>query len=350
MQKKEKAEFNLIQYLTGEENSDGEILFNRWFRKKTREPEDDNLWKNENSDEVGSRIRAGIFDAIEKESNPVKKRLPNPKTYRRRSFNRAKRFALMAASVALLIIGSIMVSQLGNPYPKFISEIFNLKKELDYTTIASPFGKKTIVNLTDGTKIMLNSGSEIRFLSDLSDGKRKVFLTGEAFFDVARDEHRPFVVHSGNLITTVLGTSFNIKANQSESEVLVTVATGKVKVELEKSTYGLNDQVEFLNPNDQMHYNAATGHFKKNQVETSSIAAWKENVLLFNDESLTEISNRLERWFNVEIRINDPDLKNLRFTGKFENPVLNTILEAISYSTNIDYDAKDRVIEWKSLE
>jgi hypothetical protein len=105
-------------------------------------------------------------------------------------------------------------------------DLFGSSKETKFITSSTPRGQKSLITLPDGSRVFLNSESSISYPEFFSKDKREISLTGEAFFDVTRDENRPCIIHSGNVVTKVLGTSFNIQAFDGK-DILVTVATGK---------------------------------------------------------------------------------------------------------------------------
>ena len=163
------------------------------------------------------------------------------------------------------------------------------------------WGEKLNLSLPDGTQIKLNSGSHIKFPQSFTVNERRVELKGEAFFDVARNEEKPFIIESGDVQTTVLGTSFNINAYPEEDLVSVSVLTGRVRV-----TSASNNV--YLTPNEQGVYSRSNGKITKGRVDIDRILFWKNGILHFEDASLKDVAKSLERWFGVEISIESKEL------------------------------------------
>lgn len=192
-------------------------------------------------------------------------------------------------------------------------------------------GQKAAIRLTDGTKVYLNVDSKLTFPEHFNHDKREVILEGEAFFEVAKNVNRPFIIKSGNLTTTVLGTSFNIKAFEGEP-LQVTVATGQVKVNT-KHQDNISEEV-FLNPYQQAFYD---GKLSKLEVDIAQFIAWKEKIIRFDEISLEEAAIVLERWFNVSIVIENENIRQCKISGKYINENLINIMESFKHILGIKY-------------
>ena len=225
----------------------------------------------------------------------------------------------IAASVALAL-GLFLFSRY-EPNPQF---------HLVETTL----GKKQEIQLPDGTIVMLNSGSSIRYPQQFNGDFREVALTGEAFFDVARDTLKPFIVETGEVRTRVLGTSFNINAFAESDSISVSVATGKVMV----ANHRL--MKEILLPNEQLHYHKVTEAYRKATDKSVIDKAWTENTIHLNYKTLNEAVEVLERWFDISIEIQNAALGRKRIVGKYHDPHLETILESLSFLLNIEFTEK----------
>lgn len=196
-------------------------------------------------------------------------------------------------------------------------------------------GEKLDVTLPDGTQVKLNAGSSITY-PETFDGKiRSVALKGEAFFEVIKNPNKPFEVHTGELKTTVLGTSFNINTNDSDN-ITVTVASGKVGVAAETS------KEVVLKPKQQLSYNKTSHQMRTQEVKLDKYLDWKDGILRFENASITEASKKLERWYDVDIEVLNQDIGNCRFTGKFNNEELPTVLKSLAYlKSGLTYEILD---------
>jgi len=197
------------------------------------------------------------------------------------------------------------------------------------------------VGLNDGSRIYLNSASNISYPQNFSEN-RSVKLQGEAFFEVARDTLHPFIVETQNLITTVLGTSFNIKSFSEESNTSLVLATGQVKAEIK----GVDDPFLLL-PGEGI----AIGHDpNNNQVDrfTANINEtlyWKEGILHFDQIPFLDLIKELERWYGMEIDIAGKYPVSGGFSGTFKNKEnLINVLETLKFSEDFSYRTTNKKV------
>ena len=191
--------------------------------------------------------------------------------------------------------------------------------------------KKSIITLLDGTRITLNAGSKLSYPTKFGKKKREVQLEGEAYFEVSHNPQKPFVVKSGELITTVFGTKFNIKAYPEENNIKVALVNGKVKV---TNSGNVKQKEVFLKPQQQVVYNKNSKIEKVVKFDTRKTIGWRNNVLVFENENLKDVFTILERTFGIKIEIKNELLKNKRISANFENESFWGIIEVIKYLTN----------------
>jgi ferric-dicitrate binding protein FerR (iron transport regulator) len=165
--------------------------------------------------------------------------------------------------------------------------------------------------LPDGSKVLLNSGSQLDYPAAFNGRRREVYLRGEGYFDIKHDAHRPFIVHAGKIKTVVLGTAFDIKAFAGQDKVVVTVTRGKVRVENEHATLGI------LTPNEQLTVSDQNEAPAKQLVKTEEVMRWKADDVLFDDIPLSEAVAELEKRFPIRIVLENPALGNCRVTASF---------------------------------
>lgn len=167
-------------------------------------------------------------------------------------------------------------------------------KELVYNSVSTPRGGQYQLVLPDGTKVWLNAASSIRFPVAFVGKERKVTITGEAYFEVAKDKKKPFIVSSANMDVEVLGTHFNVSAYAEESIVKTTLLEGSVKINNKKSEV-------YLVPGQQSQLNNS-GHFSiKNNIDVDKEIAWTKGKFQFNSNTIQEIMLQLSRWYDVEV-------------------------------------------------
>ena len=202
-------------------------------------------------------------------------------------------------------------------------------------TISSRQGMVTQFDLADGTKVWLNSGSKLQFPNSFTGDLREVKLTGEAFFEVAKNEKQPFRVHAKDLKIEVLGTSFNVVGYEDEQLAEVVLVEGKVKLSAE------NDQVEkefgVMLPGQRAVYSENSQKLEAQKVAVEKYIAWRDGNLVFRDDNMEEVAKRLSRWFNVEMIIDDPEIKGYAYKATFRNENLSQVLNLLKISAPIDY-------------
>lgn len=218
----------------------------------------------------------------------------------------------------------------------------NLDKNLVFNEIFVPHGQTFNLTLSDGTKVWLNAGTRLKFPQNLNTAtqNRMVYLEGEAYFDVTRDEKRPFIVNAENLDIKVLGTQFNVSAYKSDSKIATTLVEGAVNV-YENSN---PDAKILLTPSYQAAFIKENGSMAKKKVDTRIYTSWMENRLIIDNLTFEEILTKLERTHNVSIINQVEKLKSEVYKGEFENEDINTILTTIAVSTPFTYKIENNVI------
>ncbi|RPE05425.1 DUF4974 domain-containing protein [Chitinophaga lutea] len=216
-------------------------------------------------------------------------------------------------------------------------------------------GTRSHIKLADGTSVWLNADSELKYPLRFKGGTREVHLKGEAFFDVAPDASKPFIVHTETMHINVLGTSFNVKAYPGDHVSEATLISGVVEVQLKNQAdkrIRLKPAEKLVVPNgkDSLPEPAAgqpiiskATYFSK---EDSAIieTAWIDNKLIFHDESFTSLATRMERWYNVTIRFENAAIGHLRFSGMFRNESVMQALEALQLTEKFHYRQADDAI------
>lgn len=230
--------------------------------------------------------------------------------------------------------------------------------------ITTNTGSRTSLTLPDSTKVWLNAGSRIQYEKNFGVTSREVSLTGEAFFDVAPDATRPFVIHARNIEVRVLGTSFNLKSYPSDKTTEATLIRGSIEVSIRNRP---SDKI-ILKPNEKLVVNNDDSLLIKKIPRHRAIAAesmvviskptyeqhsgaiietsWVDNKLIFQDEEFSELARQMERWYGVSIRFDNPREEELRFTGNFEKETIRQALDALKLTAKFDYsiDGKEVTI------
>jgi transmembrane sensor len=184
-------------------------------------------------------------------------------------------------------------------------------KTIRYNTLSIPRGGEFFLQLADGTKVWLNSETVLRYPVQFAGNERRVELTGEAFFEVARNEKVPFLVESGEQTIKVLGTQFNISSYSEDPFIQTTLVKGSVEVFTKDNPH----IKQTLVPNEQSSVNKADHQISKQSVDPYQYIAWKEGRFVFRDQNLGEIMKTLSKWYNVNVVFSSEQLKKIRFTG-----------------------------------
>lgn len=243
------------------------------------------------------------------------------------SLPQSKRSLWRSVAAAVLIISSVLFVE----WPA----LQNRLHPIQLTAFRVPANQKKEITLADGSQVWVNAGSEIKYPKVFTGKVREVYLSGEAYFDIAHDAHRPFIIHAGNVITTVLGTAFNIRENKSKNTIEITVTRGKVSVANGEKLLGV------LTPNQQISFNTLKEESIKGTVDANSVIAWQESELHFDDVSFADAVSQLRQRFNVKINFSNDKLKDCRFTGTSLNgEKLDNILKVICAFNNATYQTK----------
>ncbi len=212
-----------------------------------------------------------------------------------------------------------------------------MKEKIEYKAITRK-GERLTISLPDGTMIYLNSNSRLVYPKEFENDQRVVELTGEAYFRVTSDAARPFKVVTGNTITQVVGTEFNIKYRKENLNVVV--AKGIVRTFEEKS-----DRFIQLTKGQMVSFSPLTGFSKPANVNLHEYIAWRENKMAFKGTPLKEVMNEIEMFYNVTVVFDKTANKNKKLTGLFDADSLDYILSAISISMDVDIVREGNIIK-----
>lgn len=239
--------------------------------------------------------------------------------------NNAVRFGNVIKYAAILVLAMLIGAAITKLAENFI------EANIEVARVEVPNGQMSKIILFDGTEVWLNSGSVIEYPNKFNEEERTVFIQGEAFFDVAKNEKIPFIVESKNMHVKVLGTSFNISAYENDQFTNLTLVEGKVDL-LTPSGKFLTELV----PGEMADLKSGKLSIKK--VDTSFYSSWKEGKIEFKSIPLEEITKKLERWYNVSIDFHDDESKALKFSGTvLKNKPIEQIIKAIQLLSPINY-------------
>lgn len=209
---------------------------------------------------------------------------------------------------------------------------------LAYNELIIPRGGEYSLLLSDGTKVWLNADSRLKYPVAFARDKRKVWLEGEAYFEVAADSSSPFMVETALVGVKVLGTGFNVMAYRNEDRTEVTLVHGKVDVETAQGN-------ALLKPREQLVFQHDGGQQEVREVNVNTYISWKEGVLAFDAMPLSELADRLGRWYNIDFFFTAEDVKLLKFSGAFRRyDDIQYVLTLISETTDVQFVLKNRTV------
>lgn len=215
----------------------------------------------------------------------------------------------------------------------------NTSQEEVYNVLTVPRSCEYHLRLADGTEVWLNSDSELRYPVKFINKERRVFLKGEAYFQVKEDSLRPFRVEAKGMVTEVLGTAFNINVYGDDQTLRTTLVEGKIKV-----SYPDTHQECILRPGEQAIL--SKGELYVENVSVEDIVGWKKGRFSFNNMTLESIAKQLERWYDVEIRFQNDMAKYYRFTGIIKRyNDLSQILGFIEETTNVQFQYDGNIVK-----
>mgnify|MGYP002323008706 FL=1 len=205
----------------------------------------------------------------------------------------------------------------------------DISKELIYNTLSVPARAEYCLTLEDGTKVWLAATSRLKYPVNFVGTSREVYLEGEAFFDVARDTSKPFIVNCATFSVKALGTSFDVSCYNDDEFGLATLASGKIEV-------ALGDQKKILSPGEQALIKEQSLSVK--EVNILPYTSWMEDRLYFFNEKLESIMKRMARWYGIEVCYADLGIRELHFTGNVPKYTdIEKVFDILEFATHLDF-------------
>lgn len=215
----------------------------------------------------------------------------------------------------------------------------SMEKE-EYHILQVPVGGFYKLQLSDGSRVWLNAGSELRFPISFGANERNVYLKGEGYFEVAKDEKKSFNVHLDQAVVTVLGTAFNVSAYQDEKDITTTLVNGAVRFQSEQSGQNI-----VLNPGHQCVMNMNTGQTRVKEVDTDIYTSWVEGRFVFRFMTLETIMRQLQRWYDFEIIYSAPEIRQYEFQGVVKrDSKIEDVFKAIELATDVRFRMTGRQV------
>lgn len=211
-------------------------------------------------------------------------------------------------------------------------------EQVEYNTLTTARGGEWTLLLSDGTKVHLNSNSKLHYPVLFGSKERRVYLEGEAYFEVTSEKERAFIVSVGEGNIKVLGTQFNINGYPAKEKIYTTLVSGSVEFFTEESN-------QIISPGQQLVYNNATKEIAVTDIDTELFTSWKEGYFKFEQTRFADILDQISLWYDVNIIYKDESIKELTFTSsglipRYEN--IRSLLSKFEYLGNIEFNLKGR--------
>ncbi len=231
------------------------------------------------------------------------------------------------------------------------------------TEMVCPLGSKTQLSLPDGTQVWLNSGSRISYNGEFNQKNREVYLEGEGFFDVTKNQKKPFIVQTSDIDILVTGTSFNVKAYPEEGSIETTLIQGEITIHnksvkqikpmkllpRQKAIYIRDEGRLAISPLELNSIQNQTKLEKKKVIITNNAdveinTGWKDQKLVFKNESFENMLSKIERWYGVKIILMDEEIKKLHFNGTIEDETIHEVMNILQLTLPITYTFDHKII------
>ncbi len=317
-----KEEFRKLveRYLDGSATFEERRALESYYTLFDSAPDTSGMFTEDQLEALGDRMKERISGRLRPAAPPF---------YRRAYFR--------AAAVIAILLGAIWLLPTHSPtHRKTPNAIATTRTSLADLPV------NRFMTLPDGSTVILHGDSKLEIDENFNQSERVVRLTGEAYFDVAHRPDTPFIIHTGKIKTTVLGTAFNITAWPGQQDITVSVTRGKVRVEDE------NRVIAVLTPDKQVTYNKMSSTSGEKLVEATETIAWLQQDMTFDEMALEELADHLGRRYGVNITFGNPELQTCSVTGRFTGTeTLEEVMRTLSILMNTQYtiSGKEVLIE-----
>lgn len=325
----------LAKYLKGECSDEETAIVDQWYAKYESEPDILDGVEHDKIRLVEEKMLANILakSTVVEDFNETANVRPKA------IFSRL--WVKIAAAAIVLLVGKFVFFDLRTKTAKRAPQ----SEQIYLLNNSSHIIKQT---LADGSVVWLKPNASLKFPKKFASSSRNVSMSGECFFDVAKDASHPFIVTSAHMVTKVLGTSFQVVDHDGAKEAFVTVVTGRVLVQKkgkQHKTGGSGTTEVVLRPDDKVLYNENRGEFVASKIpEADELTLWKQQNLAFDNKRLEEVVKVLSKRFNIQIQLADASLANEKMTANFDELNLAEILDVVKVAMKIDYKISDDLI------
>ena len=270
--------------------------------------------------------------------------------------SRKKKFGkqLVIAATMIMIAGAtFLVFRTGKKVPTKKDDVVGL-------AVSTKYGSRTNMQLPDGSKVWLNSGSTLTYDKQFGKDIREVTLSGEAYFDVVKNPEMPFIIHTSSMDIKVLGTEFNVKSYANDELSEASLIHGSIEVTLKKRRAEkiiLKPREKIVVMNEEPVKTGAAEKIKNtlseplfavknlNYADSSIVeTSWVENKLIFRNESFEDIALKMQRWYGIDVEFDNPSVKDEHLNGSFTNETIEQALDALQLIAKFKYEIKDHKV------
>ena len=230
---------------------------------------------------------------------------------------------------------------------KTVQQQTDESKKPVYNTLWVPYGKRSKIKLSDGSIVWLNSGSKMIYPAVFNADKREVYIEGEAIFEVTHNEEKPFFVISENQVVEVLGTVFGVTSYPDENDINTVLKSGSVQISYNGSSESENraDKIK-ISPGTKASYDKKSKSILSEKVNVNDYFSWREGLLVFKNNDLRFILNRISRYYNITITVEDEVATTETFSGYLDlNEDVKKVIESVKESTNVNYEFNENEIQ-----
>ncbi len=325
IEKIENIDRLIANYLAGKATEEEIVILNSWIKASKSNykyfHQIQNIWDTLNPDNLISD--EGIMKAFKK----VEYRISGKeKSYK--LLHVLQRIAAIA--IIPLVIGGFLIGRIAQNHD------LQSPDNVVYNEVKAAYGTRSSLLLSDGSSVWLNSGSTLRYPVKFANTERIVLLTGEAYFEVHSNKASPFIVQTKNLNVKATGTKFNVRAFSSSHLTEVALQEGKVEIfKTDKNKKYIS--IQKMIPNQHLSYDSVTEQSNLNEEDVYKYIAWKDGKLIFRNESLPDVAQKLSLLYNVDIELKGNQIKEYRYWATFHEESLINILKFLKVSSPIDY-------------
>ncbi len=314
----------ILQFLQGELNEEDQIRFLDWVYS-CPENQKEYFQQKDIWDSYKMQSEKGIVN-VKREWRTLSNRLDIFKNTNTITLNKNIGFWMKIAAIIVVVFGLGWSSNL-------VSDFLIVQDDIVHK-LEVPKGQRSKLELADGTEVWLNSDSKLDFSINNENKERVVNLEGEAFFHVARNVEKPFIVKVKGQELKVLGTSFNVRSYKDEESVYTTLEEGSIEV-------SVGGRKIILEPNQQLIFNRLSNRLSRKAVETNYYTVWRDGRYVFDNESFSDVMRMVERWYDVKFIYPDEFFKEMHFSGviKRTKPIEH-VLTLINHTTPIRFEIK----------